>query len=98
MLSLTSQAAEAINGLVASSEMPEGSGLLISMSADSEQGLALELSLAEQPKQTDHLIQDQGANVFLESELAPYLDDKLLDADLSGEEVSFLIDDQSTLK
>jgi iron-sulfur cluster assembly protein len=95
VLALTSHAADAINGLVASSEMPPGSGLVISMSADSEQGIALELSLAEEPKQTDQLIQDQGANVFLETELAPYMDNKLLDADLSGDEVSFLIDDQS---
>jgi iron-sulfur cluster assembly protein len=94
VLSLTSHAADAINGLVASSKMPPGSGLVISMSADSEQGIALELSLAEEPKQTDQLIQAQGANVFLESELAPYMDNKLLDVDLSGDEVSFLIDDQ----
>jgi iron-sulfur cluster assembly protein len=94
MLALTTHAAEAINGLLASSELPEGSGLCISMSTDSEQGLALELSLADGPKESEQVVQDQGANVFLEPELASYLEDKLLDAEVAENQVNFTLNEQ----
>jgi Fe-S cluster assembly iron-binding protein IscA len=64
------------------------------MSTDSEQGLALELSLADGPKESEQVVQDQGANVFLEPELASYLDDKLLDAEVAENQVNFTLNEQ----
>ena len=37
----------------------------------------------------------EGGSVFIESEAASFLDDKLLDADASGEEVEFSLRDQA---
>ena len=97
MLAITPGAAEAISGILSASELPEGAGLRItSEAAEDESGatrIELRLSLAAQPEEGDQVI--EGGPVFIESEAASFLDDKLLDADVSGEEVEFSLSDQA---
>jgi iron-sulfur cluster assembly protein len=79
VLAITPGAAEAISGILSASELPEGAGLRItSEAAEDESGAArieLRLSLAEQPEEGDQVV--EGDPVFIESEAASFLDDKL---------------------
>ena len=97
MLAITPGAGEAISGILSASELPEGAGLRItSEAAEDESGatrIELRLSLAERPEEGDQLI--EGAPVFIESEAASFLDDKILDADVSGNEAQFSLRDQA---
>lgn len=93
MLTLTDTAAEAIRGIVAAPELPDGAGLRIATQPDAEQ-TALEVSVAESPAETDQVVAEAGARVFVEAEAVPLLDDKLLDAEIEGTRVGFMLSDQ----
>lgn len=49
---------------------------------------------AEGPGIGDEIVEDQGVQVFLEQEVVPYLEDKLLDAEITPEEVRFMVEAQ----
>ena len=55
--------------------------------------IELRLSLAERPEEGDQVV--EGGPVFIESEAASFLNDKLLDADVSGNEAQFSLRDQA---
>jgi hypothetical protein len=40
------------------------------------------------------MVEEHGVQVFLEPDVVPYLEDKLLDAEITGQEVRFLVEDQ----
>ena len=42
----------------------------------------------------DEVVEEQGVQVFLEQDVVPYLEDKLLDAEVTGEEVRFTVEEQ----
>ncbi|HKG03830.1 MAG TPA: HesB/YadR/YfhF-family protein [Conexibacter sp.] len=93
MLTLTDTAAEAIRGIVAAPELPDGAGLRIATQPDAEQA-SLEVSVAESPAETDQVVSEAGARVFVEAEAVPLLDDKLLDAEIEGTRVGFMLSEQ----
>lgn len=93
MLAITENAAEAIKAIVTSSELPEGSGIRIS-GGTAQADPALELSLAETPEEAEQVVERDGAQVFLEAEVATYLEDKTLDAEIAGEQVNFTVFEQ----
>lgn len=78
MLAITETAAEAIKNLVSANEMPEGSGLRIAGETE-QQSESLELSVAATPSEEDTVLEGGGAMIFLESNAATALDDKVLD-------------------
>jgi iron-sulfur cluster assembly protein len=43
---------------------------------------------------THQVVEEHGAHVFLEPRAASYLDDKLLDANIDGQQVRFAVSDQ----
>lgn len=94
MLTITDTAAEAIRGIVAAPELPEGAGLRIATSPGAEQAGALEVSVAETPAETDQVVAESGARVFVEADAVPLLDDKLLDAQIEGTRVGFTLSEQ----
>jgi iron-sulfur cluster assembly protein len=94
VLTLTDTAAEAIRGIVAAPELPDSAGLRIATAADAEQAGALEVSVAETPAETDQVVDESGARVFVEAEAIPLLDDKLLDAQIEGTRVGFTLSEQ----
>jgi Fe-S cluster assembly iron-binding protein IscA len=49
---------------------------------------------ADGPGMGDEVVEDQGVQVFLEPEVVPYLEDKLLDAEVTAEEVRFTVEAQ----
>ena len=77
--------------------MPEGAGLRItSEAAEDESGatrIELRISLAKQPEEGDQVV--EGGPVFIESEAASFLHDKLLDADVTGNEAQFGLRNQA---
>jgi iron-sulfur cluster assembly protein len=94
-LTITHEAAEAIDMVVHSApEAPDTAGLRIARgtSPDGQEGLAL--SVADGPEPDDAIVEAEGTPVFLESEAAEMLDDKVLDAEMQGDQVGFLLREQ----
>jgi Fe-S cluster assembly iron-binding protein IscA len=96
MLTLTSDAVEAVRTIARASPGLPDAGLRISPQAqtDGQQG-GIELSVVESALEGDEVIEDEGARVFVDSELAPYLDDKVLDASAVGDQVQFSVTEQA---
>jgi iron-sulfur cluster assembly protein len=49
---------------------------------------------ASEPDLGDEVVEEQGVQVFLEPEVVHFLDDKLLDAEITGDEVRFMVEEQ----
>lgn len=94
MLAITDTAAEAIRGIVAAPELPEGAGLRIATQPGAGDAGALEVSVAETPSASDQVVDESGARVFVEADAVPLLDDKLLDAQIDGSRVGFMLMEQ----
>jgi iron-sulfur cluster assembly protein len=96
MLKITDNAAEVIKNLVAASELPEGSGLRIAAASEQDGNVPVELSLAETPAEEEQVIQQSGAQVFLDQGAAPYLEGKLLDVENDQEQLNFTLSEPSS--
>ena len=96
MLAVTDEAVSAINGILASPEVPDDAGLRITAepsAADADtQRTEFRLAVVEAPEEDDQVL--EGASVFLEPEAAAQLDDKLLDAEITGDQVRFGVTEQ----
>lgn len=93
MLDVTENATDVIRQITDRPEMPDGAGLRI---APSDQPDNLSVSPADTPEEGDQVVENEGARVFLEAEVAVMLDDKVLDArvnDAGG--VEFVVATQS---
>jgi iron-sulfur cluster assembly protein len=77
MLTVTDNATDVIRQLTDRPEMPDSAGLRI---AGSEEADNLTVSPADNPEEGDQVVENEGARVFLEAEVAVMLDDKVLDA------------------
>ncbi|HEY4278020.1 MAG TPA: HesB/YadR/YfhF-family protein [Conexibacter sp.] len=96
MLAITTTAADAIRGIVASPDIPAGAGLRIAPQPGSEEeSNRLEVTIAAMPAESDQVLDEEGARVFLEEHAAELLDDKMLDAQIDGQQVGFFIGPQA---
>jgi iron-sulfur cluster assembly protein len=98
MLTLTPNATQAIEDMLTASGMPESAGLRIAPTAPSTADAAdgrLRAGVATEPDDGDQIIEEAGVRVFLDDAVAELLDDKLLDADIEGENVRFALHDQA---
>jgi Fe-S cluster assembly iron-binding protein IscA len=87
MLTLTAEAAQAINSLVANQP---GAGLRISSQSEDGNQVQLGLTVTDRPAPSDQVIEEQGTQVFLDEEVVPLLDNKTLDARITDDqEVAF---------
>jgi iron-sulfur cluster assembly protein len=94
VLTFTHEAAEAIDAVVHSApNAPDSAGLRISrgVAPDGEEGL--QLSVTDGPQPADAVTEAEGTPVFLDSEAAVMLDDKVLDAAVEGDRVGFMLRD-----
>ena len=91
MLTLTSAATEAVHSLMEITEMPVGAGIRIAPAGLSEGHAELSIGLAESPEASDDVVEQEGARVFVGTEVAPLLDDKLLDASVEDGRVTFAV-------
>jgi iron-sulfur cluster assembly protein len=94
VLTISPVAREAIRGIVTASDLPDGGGIRIATAVADPAAPQLELSLAPEPIESDEIVEEEGASVFLDSEVAPLLDDKVLDAEIEGDSVSFALVEQ----
>ena len=95
MLTFTHEAAEAIDAVVHSAPVEtETAGLRITrgVSPDGQPGLTL--AIADAPEAEDAVIEAENTAVFLDAEAAELLDDKVLDAQVEGNQVGFTLRDQ----
>jgi iron-sulfur cluster assembly protein len=93
VLAISENAAEAIRGLVAAPEVPDSAGLRITAPPTGE--TSFELSVAATPAEDDQVVEEQGAQVFLEPSAAALLEDKRLDAQVEAGRVTFAIAQQA---
>lgn len=97
MLAVTQEAVSAIDGILASRELPDEAGMRITteIGVAEEGGPRTELRLAvvEGPEASDQVVEE--ASVFLEPDAAAMLDDKVLDADVAGDQVRFNVKEQT---
>lgn len=92
MLALTQEAADTIRQLT---EGPMAEGVRISATPPAADGQAgLQIELAPGPSADDAVVEAEGAHIYLEAEAMQVLDDKVLHADVEGDEVRFAILEQ----
>jgi iron-sulfur cluster assembly protein len=97
MLAVTEAAAGAISALTAQDGIPETGGLRFAMQTQDDSRAALALSVAPAPVPGDEVVTaEDGAQVFLETQAAEYLSDKVLDVqnDPTGQ-VNFAVLDRT---
>ena len=91
MLTITDSAAEAVRQITAGSGLEPDGGLRISAGEPTPEGTPLELTVTNHAERTDETIEEDGAKVYLEEMVAPALDDKVLDAEIEGDQVRFAL-------
>jgi iron-sulfur cluster assembly protein len=95
VLTITQTAAEALDTIVASTpDASDTSGLRISQETTGDGQARLTLALAQAPEPSDQVVEGDSVSVFVDSDVAPLLDDKVLDAQVSGDEVGFTLTEQ----
>jgi Fe-S cluster assembly iron-binding protein IscA len=96
MLTITTEASQAIRGILAASDVPDGSMFRI---APPEEGTApgpgLMISVIESPPPDDQIVEGDEVSVSVEPSAAALLDDKELNATVVGEQVNFSIGEQT---
>jgi iron-sulfur cluster assembly protein len=93
VLTLTPSAAEAVRQLADGSGLEPDPGLRISPGEPTPQGTPLQLDLTAGPDANDETVEEDGATVYVESRVAEFLDDKVLDATIETGGVRFTIAD-----
>jgi Fe-S cluster assembly iron-binding protein IscA len=78
MLTLTENATMIVKTIADQPESPDTTGLRIT--SDSGQEAAFAISAAAQPEAEDHVVEQDGATIYLDETAAALLDDKVLDA------------------
>jgi iron-sulfur cluster assembly protein len=89
MLTITHTAAEAIRAIVDSTDVPEEGGIRISVARQNGAQASLELAVSPAPMEGDAVLDAEGAHVFLDELAVMALEDKFLDAQIDGGEISF---------
>lgn len=96
MLALTENAANAIRGIVESSDAIEAGGLRFSLESVNADEAELQVALAPGAEPGDEEVEESGAFVFLDPEAAAILEDKILDARVYDDgEIGFSLEDRA---
>jgi iron-sulfur cluster assembly protein len=98
LLHITSAAAEAISAITHS--VPGSAGVRITTlpqaSTNGHGPVAVfDFYPAPEPNEGDAVVEENGVQVFLEPDVVPLLEDKMLDAELDGDEVRFMVEPSS---
>ena len=88
MLTITSEAADAIKGIVEANDLPEGSGLRITAEEDGDE-VSIELDFAERPETGDDVVESEGVRVFLDETASQVLTEVELTVTPHGDHVHF---------
>jgi iron-sulfur cluster assembly protein len=97
VLAISEDAATAIRGIVGASGVPEGAGLRITREENTDESgeprTDLRLSVVAGPEEGDQVLEQE--RVFVDPGAADLLANKLLDADVVGDDVRFSLDVQA---
>ncbi|HEX9031180.1 MAG TPA: Fe-S cluster assembly protein HesB [Streptosporangiaceae bacterium] len=94
MLTLTESAVSAIRGLTSQPDLPQETGLRIMKQG--EGATSLQIALAEGPAAGDHVVETDGARVYVEAAAAEVLQNKALDAQMTEQgDLAFRLSDQN---
>jgi iron-sulfur cluster assembly protein len=97
VLTITPEASQAIRGILAASDAPDGS--MFRISPQGQDGMApgpsLAVSVIDSPAPDDQIVEGEQVAVCVEPSAAVMLDDKELDAQVVGEQVNFRIGEQA---
>jgi iron-sulfur cluster assembly protein len=88
MLTITTEAADAIKDIVEANELPAGSGLRITAEEDANE-VSIELDFADGPQDEDDVVETAGARVFLDETAAEVLGNVELTITPHGDHVHF---------
>jgi iron-sulfur cluster assembly protein len=95
VLTLTGNAVEAVKTIAeASPELPDESGLRIQAQPTADGQVAFGLMMVESPDEGDQVVEEGGARIFVEPEVALVLEDKVLDATVVDDRVQFSLSEQ----
>lgn len=97
MLTITPTAAEVIKDLMVAS--PDAVGVRLAAKTGTslngtQPDTLIQIELAPEADETEEVIEERGAQVFVEPELAAYLDDKVLDVEIQGQQAAFVVTEQ----
>ncbi|WP_405094640.1 adhesin [Micromonospora sp. NBC_01412] len=82
MLTMTDNAVLVIRDLAAQEDVAQDGGLRIAADADAG---SLTIELVPEPAQGDHVVDTEGARIFLDSDAAELLSDTAVDASVDDE-------------
>jgi iron-sulfur cluster assembly protein len=93
VLTITPEASQAIRGILAASDAPDGSMFRIAPQGQdgTGPGTGLAISLTDSPPPEDEIVEAEEVAIAVEPTAAAVLEDKELDARVEGEQVSFSI-------
>jgi len=97
MITLTTEATDAIRELVDTAELPDTGGLRLDMSDGTLNSAppSLALTLVETPATGDEVIDQGDVHLYVSRDAAPLLDGKEIDARSEAGGVTFLVNDQA---
>jgi len=96
MITLTTEATDAIRELVGNAELPDSGGLRLDMNDGTMNSAppSLALTLVEAPATGVEVIDEDGVHVYVSEQAAPLLDGKEIDARSEAGGVTFLVNDK----
>jgi iron-sulfur cluster assembly protein len=94
LLTITENAEQALDAVAAAEEVPEGAGVRISQGVGQDGQPAVGLALVPGPLPGDAVVDDANVPVFVAEDVADLLDDKVLDAQVVGDQIAFRLADQ----
>ena len=92
MLTLSPSAVQAVDALLHSPSVPEDAGLRIGAEGDSQ----LTVELVAEPAPGDQVIEEGGARVFVDPDVAPVVETAQLDARTQGDQIAFGLSPQAS--
>jgi len=97
VLTISPEASQAIRGILEASDVPDGSMFRISpqQGDGASPGASLVVSVIDTPPPDDQIVEGQEVAVSVDPTAAAILDDKELDATVSGDQVNFSIGEQT---
>lgn len=96
MLAVTPAASAAVTAILENPDLPAGAGLRLQLGLDAagEQGIGM--TIVSEPGPGDERVPAApDENVFLARDVVELLDDQVLDAEIDGQNVAFMIRPQS---
>jgi len=89
VLTITPAAEEALDAVVSADGIPEDCGVRITRGLGADGQPALGLTVTQEPEAGDEVVEETKVPVYVSPDVAPMLDDMVLDAQIQGDQVAF---------